>query len=165
MIKHGKYFLLLSICFFITSAFANITVPIYLTEKKGFGKEIGNVVISPARNGVLFTPDLKNLPPGTHGFHVHENPSCNRFGMAAGPHFDPKMTDSHQGPHGHGHEGDLPRLLVNSDGDATKPVFAPHLKMFQLSGHSLIIHKMGDNYSNRPENGGGGARIACGIIK
>ncbi|NES46128.1 superoxide dismutase family protein, partial [Moorena sp. SIO2C4] len=34
-----------------------------------------------------------------------------------------------------------------------------------LKGHSLIIHAQGDNYSDIPKPlGGGGARVACGVI-
>jgi len=40
------------------------------------------------------------------------------------------------------------------------------LRLNELKNHSLIIHTGGDNYSDVPTKlGGGGARIACGIIK
>ena len=36
----------------------------------------------------------------------------------------------------------------------------------QLKGKALIIHAGGDNYSDRPAPlGGGGARVACGLIQ
>ena len=66
---------------------------------------------------------------------------------------------------GKGHLGDLPALKVDASGKATTPVLAPRLKLAQLSGHSLMIHAGGDNYSDSPEKlGGGGARIACGVM-
>jgi Cu-Zn family superoxide dismutase len=65
-----------------------------------------------------------------------------------------------------GHRGDLPPLVVNADGTATLPVLAPQLKVADLSGKALMIHAGGDNYSDDPAPlGGGGPRIACGVIK
>ena len=66
-----------------------------------------------------------------------------------------------------GHKGDLPGLFVAADGTAVTPVLAPKLKSVnELKGHSLMIHVGGDNYHDHPAKlGGGGARMACGIIK
>ena len=65
-----------------------------------------------------------------------------------------------------GHKGDLPVLVVDADGTATKPVVAPRLdSLEELVGHSLMIHEGSDNYSDDPEPlGGGGVRMWCGII-
>lgn len=78
-----------------------------------------------------------------------------------------QKTGKHHGPHAQGgHKGDLPPLVVNPDGTATLPVIAPHLKLRDLSGKALMIHAGGDNYSDQPAPlGGGGGRIACGVIK
>lgn len=149
-----------------TMAFAeNISIPMYLVSEAGQGKSIGSVAVQKAKCGVLFTPNLHDLPPGAHGFHVHMNPSCDDNGMAAGGHFDPAQTGQHKGPYDHGHQGDLPVLVVDKSGHATLPVLAPKFTLETLHGHSLIIHAGSDNYSDTPEKlGGGGARIACGII-
>jgi Cu-Zn family superoxide dismutase len=65
-----------------------------------------------------------------------------------------------------GHRGDLPVLTVDSRGDATQPVTAPHLTVAEIRGRSIMIHEGGDNYSDTPAPlGGGGARIACGVIR
>ncbi len=78
---------------------------------------------------------------------------------------DPQNTGHHDGPIGTGHLGDLPALSVNIEGKAEIPVVARRLEMSDLRGHSLIIHAGGDNYSDVPQKlGGGGPRIACGII-
>jgi Cu-Zn family superoxide dismutase len=87
-------------------------------------------------------------------------------GLAAGGHYDPAGTGKHEGPYGNGHLGDLPPLYVGPDGRATQPVLAPRLKLSDLKGRSLMIHAGGDNYSDKPEPlGGGGARVACGVVK
>jgi len=100
-----------------------------------------------------------------HGFHIHQHPNCEDHGMDAGGHYDPAQTDTHQGPYKAGHLGDLPTLFVNEKGEANLPVLAPHLKTKDLIKHTLMIHAGSDNYSNTPPLGGGGARIACGVIK
>ena len=123
---------------------------------------------------MLFTPALNGLPPGVHGFHIHENPSCDTAekegkpvaALAAGGHFDPTGTKIHAGPYADGHLGDLPALYVTDDGKATTQVLAPRLKkLSEIKGHAIMVHAGGDNHSDSPAPlGGGGARIACGVI-
>lgn len=128
-------------------------------------KEIGKVLFKDTDYGLLIIPSLNALPPGLHGFHLHQHADCGDKGKHAGGHFDPKKTDSHQGPYGNGHLGDLPVLYVAADGSATTPVLAPRLKTSDLKGLSVMVHAGGDNYSDNPPLGGGGDRIACGPIK
>lgn len=147
-------------------AIADISIPMYLTTKQGLGQSIGQIIASQNPYGVLLTPHLHNLSPGLHGFHIHQNPSCLNNGMAAGDHFDPSHSSQHLGPYGKGHLGDLPVLEVDNNGNATLPILAPRLQLNEIKNHSLIIHAGSDNYSDNPlKLGGGGARIACGIIK
>jgi Cu-Zn family superoxide dismutase len=72
----------------------------------------------------------------------------------------------HMGPMGGGHLGDLPLIMVGADGTAKSTLTAPRIKTLDpLRGHALMIHVGGDNYSDQPAPlGGGGARMACGII-
>ncbi len=46
-------------------AHADITIPIHLTPN---GKLIGNITASDTKYGLLLTPDLSGLNPGSHGF-------------------------------------------------------------------------------------------------
>lgn len=85
--------------------------------------------------------------------------------MAAGGHFDPQNTNTHQGPYSNGHLVDLPVLYVDADGQAHTPILAPRLKTSDLNGLAVMVHENGDNYSDTPALGGGGERIACGRIK
>ena len=151
-----------------SSAMANLTVAMYLTSDEGHRESVGTVTISQTRYGLLLTPHLHHLAPGLHGFHIHQNPSCSKGGMAAGGHFDPQHTNKHLGPYDkNGHLGDLPALFVNANGEATLPVLAPRISHIrQIKGHALMVHADGDNYADVPEKlGGGGARMACGVIK
>jgi Cu-Zn family superoxide dismutase len=151
-----------------------IVVTIHLSTDAGAGKEVGTVKVADTAHGALFAPSLRDLPPGLHGFHVHEHAHCGpaekegkmTAGLAAGNHFDPGKTGKHAGPYGDGHLGDLPPLFVDGDGTSTLPVLAPRLKVSDLKGRSLMIHAGGDNYSDDPKPlGGGGARIACGVVE
>lgn len=151
------------------------TVTMNAIDASGVGKVIGTISITDANEGLVIMPDLDGLPPGDHGIHVHVNPDCGpaagpngqpAAGFAAGGHYDPANTGKHLGPRGEGHKGDLPALRVEAGGNATTAVVAPHLKLADVKGRSIMIHAGGDNYSDQPSPlGGGGARIACGVVK
>jgi len=85
-------------------------------------------------------------------------------GIAAGEHYDPDHKKSHKGPQGMGHKGDLPALESKSEA-IDQTVTAPHLRIAEIRGRSLMIHEGGDNYRDQPQNGGGKGRIACGVIR
>lgn len=151
---------------------ATLSVDMFSVSEEGVGEAIGTVTLEDFEGGLLLTPQLKGLPAGPRGFHVHEHPSCEpasgdgeiKPAMAAGGHYDPEGTDSHQGPYGQGHLGDLPILYVRADGSARDPVFAPRLSVEKVRGRSLMVHSGGDTYSDEPKDGGGGERVACGPI-
>jgi Cu-Zn family superoxide dismutase len=155
-------------------AMADYKVEMNKIDIKGVGESIGTITISGAQGGgVTFTPDLKGLPPGSHGFHVHQFANCAAKekegklepGEMAGPHYDPDKSGKHGGPAGQGHKGDLPVLVVAAGGAATQAVTAKRLKLDDLRNKSLVIHQGGDTYSEPPPSGGGGTRIACGLIE
>jgi len=152
-----------------------LDVPMSLVSADGTGKSIGSVTIAESKTGLVFTPKLAGLPPGPRGFHVHETGSCGTnekdgkkvAAGAAGGHLDPHATKHHAGPTGDGHMGDLPPLVVAANGDAGTAVTAPRLtKLSEVKGKALMIHAGGDNFSDQPKPlGGGGDRIACGVIQ
>lgn len=151
----------------------SLNVPMHLVSADGVGKPIGNITVTQDDSGLVLTPALSGLSPGAHGFHVHQNGSCapaTKDGKAiaagaAGGHLDPEGRSGHGAPWGDGHLGDLPALFVAEDGQATQPVLAPRLQLSDLAGHALMIHAGGDNYADAPAPlGGGGARIACGVV-
>ncbi len=168
-----KTLLALSISFVAASVFA-ADVTLNQVDAAGNSVEIGTVTLQETPYGVLFTPNLKGLPAGMHGFHLHEKPSCTTTTLdgvvtvagGAGGHWDPEHTAKHEGPYGQGHLGDLPGLYVAADGTATMPVLAPRIRtLSQLHGLALMVHAGGDNHSDHPAKfGGGGARIACGVV-
>ena len=138
---------------------ADTKVTLKMATDKGEGAEVGTVTISETKYGLVFTPQLSKLPPGLHGFHVHENGSCaanQKDGKtvpagAAGGHLDPAATKRHGTPWG---------------GNAGNPVLAPRLKLADVKGKALMVHAGGDNHADHPSPlGGGGGRMACGVIQ
>lgn len=148
------------IMFFFSSLNAAMSSELYTNN----GSLIGQVSFEDSKYGLIIIPKLSNLPAGLHGFHIHQHPDCSHHGMSAGGHLDPKVTDSHQGPYGEGHLGDLPILVVTSTGEANTPMLAPRLTTQDIQGRAIMIHEGGDNYSDSPPLGGGGSRIGCGKI-
>lgn len=152
---------------------AETTVTFNIADAKGQGLAVGTVRLVETPFGLVFYPRLRGLPPGLHGFHVHENASCapgeqggnSVPALGAGGHFDPAGTRKHGEPWGDGHLGDLPALYVAADGSAGNPVLAPRLKLADVQNRALMVHAGGDNHADHPAPlGGGGARIACGVI-
>jgi len=150
-----------------------VTVKVNLIDPSGVGKPAGTVTLQDGKAGLTLTPHLKGLPAGEHGFHVHEKGSCEPgekegakvAGLGAGGHFDPDATKAHKGPGGGGHKGDLPKLEVSDKGVANGKLEVPGVTVADLRGKALMIHANGDNYSDTPKPlGGGGDRIACGVI-
>jgi Cu-Zn family superoxide dismutase len=155
------------------TAGSQITVSMFKISDKGIGAEIGTLMFADTDRGLRMEPALGGLPPGDHGFHIHEKPDCGpaekdgkmQAGLAAGNHYDPTASGKHLGPSGPGHHGDLPVLKVDAEGNATELMFVERLHIKDLRGRSVMIHEGGDNYADQPKPfGGGGARIACGVV-
>lgn len=177
-----KQLLLFSVCVAILGLFLaaapasadTVKATLHLATEKGDGDAVGTVSFTDENGGVTIQTDLHGLKPGLHGFHIHEKDSCGpseKDGKitpagAAGGHYDPENTGKHLGPGGGGHKGDLPVLTVGEDGTAKVSMRVKGLTTAEIKNRAVMVHAGGDNYSDMPEAlGGGGARIACGIIK
>ena len=135
------------------------------------GQQIGTASLTETAAGVRLALQLRGLPPGEHGIHVHAVATCEGPAFtSAGGHFNP--TSSQHGlrnPAG-AHAGDLPELVVAANGTATYAtttnrltLSAGPLSLFDADGSSIVIHADPDDHMTDP-TGNSGARIACGAI-
>lgn len=152
---------------------ADVTVTMNAAGADGPGAQMGTITLHEVNAGTMIHPDLKGVPAGVHGFHLHENGSClpaNKGGEVipageAGDHYDPHEAGAHAGPYDEGgHRGDLPALYATDQGEVTVPVLAPYIKLADFAGRALVLHAGADTYSDTPKLGGGGARLACGVV-
>src|SRR5690606_26037103 len=65
--------------------------------------------------------DLTGVPPGEHGFHVHENGDCSNNAEAAGGHFNPQghPHGAPDAPVGQRHVGDFGNVEAGADSSVT----------------------------------------------
>jgi superoxide dismutase, Cu-Zn family len=136
------------------------------------GQKIGTAKLRASDHGVRIKLDVSQLPPGTHGIHVHSVGKCEAPDFkSAGGHLNPDAKkhgkDNPEGPHA----GDLLNFEVKADGKAKIMVEAPGVtlgdgpnSLFHDGGTSLVIHEKADDYKTDPA-GNSGARIACGVIE
>ena len=82
----------------------------HAVDESGVGDAVGDVTVHDSGHGVVFSPRLYALPPGLHGFHVHQKPSCKArredgemtAAAAAGGHYAPDGAEDHAAPWGNG---------------------------------------------------------------
>lgn len=148
------------------------TVSVNAVSATGIGQKIGTITLQDSQQGLVIQTQLTQLSTGEHGFHIHEKGSCEPAekdgkmvaALAAGGHFNPHQAPNHGTPNT-GHLGDLPKLIVDANGNANTTSVAPRLKLADIQGLAIMIHAGGDNYSDDPKPlGGGGDRVACGVI-
>lgn len=129
----------------------------------------GTVTFEDVKKGLKVTAKLAGLPPGEHGFHIHEFGSCEDAGKAAGSHFNPLGS-----PHGHltkdgmkkAHAGDLGNVTVDGAGNAALEAVLPRESVtggkYDVAGRAVVVHEKADDFGQPVGNAGG--RIACGTI-
>jgi superoxide dismutase, Cu-Zn family len=158
---------------YCTSAIAQQTAPSAQADiVNAQGQKIGTATIQPSGSGVRINVQVSQLPPGTHGIHIHTVGKCEGQAFtSAGGHFNPTSKkhgkDNPEGPHA----GDLLNIEVAADGIGKASLSDPNVtlasganSLFSEAGTALVIHEKADDYKTDP-TGNSGARIACGVIR
>lgn len=131
------------------------------------GAEVGRATATEVAGGLRFTLDVHGMPQGTHGAHIHTVGHCDPADFAtAGGHWNPTGTKhgsmNPQGPH----QGDMPNLVIGTDGRGAIGVTIPGATMAGLldaDGSAIVVHANQDDLLTDP-SGNSGARIACGVF-
>lgn len=155
---------------------ANTVKPVKKTTvalKDAKGNSAGSAVIKTSGKGVEVKLYVKDMPPGEHALHFHENAKCDPPDFkSAGPHFNPdNKQHGFLNPAGH-HNGDMANFTVKPNGtskavvknaDVVLGTGAEPNSLFANGGTSLMIHAKADDMKTDPA-GNAGDRIACGVI-
>lgn len=137
------------------------------------GNSIGTAVFTENQdNTITLQIEATDLPPGEHGFHIHEVGLVEPPNFeSAGGHYNPTNSEHGEenpnGPHG----GDLPNLVVAEDGTVQEEFTLDGLSLdpgaenslADDNGSALVIHANPDDYMTDP-SGNSGNRIAAGVI-
>ncbi len=128
----------------------------------------GTVTFTKEENGMRVMAHFEGVPPGDHGFHIHEKGDCSApDAMSAGGHFNPTGM-SHGAPDSTvRHVGDLGNISADSSGIAHKEFVDPMLTFEganSILGKGVILHADPDDYTSQP-TGAAGGRISCGVIE
>jgi superoxide dismutase, Cu-Zn family len=147
------------------------------------GNRVGKVWMRQHGRYVHVSANLRSVPPGFHGFHVHETGICDPDApegpfTSAGGHYNPDADT-----HGE-HAGDLSSVYVNRHGWARMSFMTDAFSIAELrasDGSAVMIHEGRDNYANIPDErydsiegpvpdsmtlltGDAGDRYACGVV-
>ncbi len=112
------------------------------------------------------------MSPGAYGAHLHTIGRCDPPGFeTAGPHWNPTgRMHGKDNPKGM-HKGDLPNLMVGTDGRGSFEYTIPNAGLSGMlptslidgDGAAVVIHAAPDDFRTDP-SGNSGARIACGVL-
>jgi superoxide dismutase, Cu-Zn family len=136
------------------------------------GRTRARAIVEPAGDSLRVRVEAVAMSPGAYGAHLHAAGRCDPPGFTtAGPHWNPTgQLHGKDNPKGM-HKGDLPNLLVGTDGRGSFEYTIPDARLtgggsgalIDADGAAVVIHAAPDDFRTDP-SGNSGARIACGVL-
>ena len=140
--------------------------------RDGSGRVLARTHVEEVGDSLRVRVEAAGLVRGAYGAHVHAVGRCDAPGFtSAGPHWNPTgQQHGKDNPQGM-HKGDLPNLLVGTDGTGSFEYTIPGASLrggpnplLDGDGAAVVIHEKADDYRTDP-SGNSGARIACGEVR
>jgi superoxide dismutase, Cu-Zn family len=130
------------------------------------GADKGTATIAVAGGVMRLLVDVRDMPPGVHGLHIHTVGRCEGPSFeTAGGHWNPTgRMHGMNNPQGK-HAGDFKNLVVGKDGKGTLSADVPgdFSALMDADGAAIMVHATADDYKTDP-SGNSGGRIACGVF-
>ncbi len=130
----------------------------------------GTVKFVETKDGLRVYANVHGLPPGKHGFHIHEYGDIGNHGKNAGGHYNPNHVKHGfivKDGYAKAHAGDFGNITIDENGDGELELFIPEMRLsggkYNIAGRAVIIHENEDDFSQ--PTGNAGPRIAGGTIK
>lgn len=143
---------------------------VVLRDRKG--KTVGTLTLTSGESGIAMSGKFAGLPPGVHGFHIHDKGMCKGDFATAGGHFNPGHARHGILAEAGRHAGDLPNIEVPASGAVNVDLFltgvsltpGSPINLHDQDGASFVVHAGPDDYRSDP-SGNSGGRIACGVLE
>lgn len=135
-------------------------------------QDYGYALLTQYSDKTIIELHLKNLPPGLHGFHIHEFADKRNGCDSMGTHYNPYNGTHLNINQPNNHLGDLGNIYVDPDGVCEQILHINYLPLtgkHQVIGRGMVIHEKRDDLGlggneESTKTGNSGSRIACGII-
>lgn len=141
------------------------------TLRTAAGRDSASASATQVGDSIRVRIEALGMPRGTYGAHIHAVGRCDAPDFtSAGPHWNPTGQQHGKNNPAGMHKGDLPNLLVGTDGRGSLEINLPasrlsggSMPMLDSDGAAIVIHEKADDYQTDP-SGNSGARIACGVF-
>lgn len=139
---------------------------------EGNGVKCSVIFIELENGNTRIYAKASGLPPGKHGFHIHEFGDMSNGCDSMGAHWNPYKKEHGCPGMQNRHAGDLGNLIANNKGYAILQLDDNLIKLrgkYSVLGRGMVIHKNEDdcgkgNFDDSKTTGHSGPRLACGII-